>query len=52
MIVLDETAMIGFDERSKEVEEHWLADMDAQGIDGQALLDAAKAAVAAHSQTN
>ena len=44
--------MVGFDERSKEVEEHWLADMDAQGIDGQALLDAAKAAVAAHSQTN
>ena len=52
IIVLDETAMIGFDERSKEVEEHWLADMDAQGIDGQALLDAAKAAVAAHSETN
>jgi TRAP-type C4-dicarboxylate transport system substrate-binding protein len=52
MIVLDEEAMIGFDERSQEVEEHWLADMDAQGIDGQELLDAAKAAVASHSKTN
>jgi TRAP-type C4-dicarboxylate transport system substrate-binding protein len=52
MIVLDEEAMAGFDERSMQVEERWLADMEAQGIDGQALLDAAKAAVAAHSQTN
>ena len=52
MIVLDEAAMEGFDERAKEVEEHWLADMAEQGIDGQALLDAAKAAVASHSQTN
>jgi TRAP-type C4-dicarboxylate transport system substrate-binding protein len=52
MIVLDEAAMAGFDERAQQVEERWLADMEAQGIDGQALLDAAKAAVASHSQTN
>jgi TRAP-type C4-dicarboxylate transport system substrate-binding protein len=52
MIVLDEAAMAGFDERAKEVEERWLADMESQSIDGQALLDTAKAAVANHSHTN
>ncbi len=52
MIVLDEEAMAGFDERSKLVEQRWLEDMAEKGIDGQALLDAAKAAVASHSQTN
>jgi TRAP-type C4-dicarboxylate transport system substrate-binding protein len=52
MLVLDEAAMAGFDERAQQVEERWLQDMEAQGIDGQALLDAAKAAVARHSQTN
>jgi TRAP-type C4-dicarboxylate transport system substrate-binding protein len=52
MIVLDEEAMAGFDERSQEVEQRWLQDMEDKGIDGQALLDAAKAAVASHSQTN
>jgi hypothetical protein len=34
------------------VEKRWLEDMEAQGIDGQELLDAAKAAVASHSKTN
>jgi TRAP-type C4-dicarboxylate transport system substrate-binding protein len=52
MIVLDQEAMAGFDERSQEVEKRWLEDMEAQGIDGQELLDAAKAAVASHSKTN
>jgi hypothetical protein len=52
MIVLDDAAMTGFDARARQVEERWLADMAAQGIDGQALLEAAKAAVASHSQTH
>jgi len=52
MIVLTPEQMAGFDERSEQVEQRWLADMEEQGIDGQALLDAAKAAVASHSQTN
>jgi TRAP-type C4-dicarboxylate transport system substrate-binding protein len=52
IIALDEAAMAGFDERAQQVEERWLADMEAQSIDGQALLDAAKAAVAAYSETN
>ncbi len=52
MIVLDDEEMAGFDERSQEVEKRWLEDMAAKGIDGQALLDAAKAAVAAHTQAN
>jgi TRAP-type C4-dicarboxylate transport system substrate-binding protein len=52
MIVLDEEAMAGFNERSEQVEKRWLEDMEAKGIDGQELLDAAKAAVARHSPTN
>ena len=52
MIVLDEEAMAGFNEQSEQVEKRWLEDMESKGIDGQALLDAAKEAVARHGQTN
>jgi TRAP-type C4-dicarboxylate transport system substrate-binding protein len=52
MIELTPEEMAGFDERSLEVEKRWLEDMAAKGIDGQALLDAAKAAVATHTPTN
>jgi TRAP-type C4-dicarboxylate transport system substrate-binding protein len=52
MIVLDEEAMALFDESAQEVTSRWLDDMAAQGIDGQALLDAATAAVVKHSPTN
>lgn len=52
MIVLTPEAMAEFDERSQQVEERWLEDMEAKGIDGEALLDAAKAAVANHTQTH
>jgi TRAP-type C4-dicarboxylate transport system substrate-binding protein len=50
MIVLDETTMAAFDERSEQVTARWIEEVAAQGIDGQALVEAARAAVAKYSQ--
>ena len=50
MIVLDESAMAAFDERSEQVTARWIEEVTAQGIDGQALVEAARAAVAKYSE--
>lgn len=47
---IDAATKAKFDELSKSVEDRWVAEMKKQGIDGAALVEAAKAAVAKHSQ--
>ena len=50
LVELDPEAMAAFDERAEQVTAQWIADMAEQGIDGQALVDAARSAVAAHTR--
>jgi TRAP-type C4-dicarboxylate transport system substrate-binding protein len=50
LITLDPAAQAEFDAKAAEVEVRWIAEMTAQGIDGAALVEAAKAAVARHSE--
>lgn len=47
VVQLDEAETARWIEAAEPVVDRWLADMDGQGIDGQSLLDAARAAVAA-----
>ena len=47
VVQLDEAETARWIEAAGPVVDRWLADMDGQGIDGQSLLDAARAAVAA-----
>ena len=52
LLVITPENMAGFDERAQQVTTRWIEDMDGQGLDGQALVDAATAAVAGHSSSN
>ena len=50
IVRIDAAAKATFDALSKSVEDRWITEMKDQGIDGAALVDAAKAAIAKHSQ--
>lgn len=50
IVVLPPEEVARFEEAAKPVEAKWIEDMKAKGIDGQALLDAAKAAIAKHTK--
>lgn len=50
IVHLDAAATAEFDALNQGVEERWVAEMSDQGIDGAALVEAAKTAVASHSQ--
>lgn len=47
--ILDEAEVARWKEASKPVVARWIADMDAKGIDGQALIDRAQALIKEHS---
>lgn len=49
IITLDEAEVARWKDASKPVVERWIADMDGKGIDGQALIDQAKALIASKS---
>jgi TRAP-type C4-dicarboxylate transport system substrate-binding protein len=49
LIVLTEEEMQAFRAAMEPVNQRWIEDVTAKGIDGQALYDAAKAAIAKHS---
>lgn len=51
LIVIDEAEMAKFRERMAPVVQRWIDEVSAKGIDGQALVDAAKAAIAKHGQS-
>lgn len=50
IIALDDAAKAEFDALGEQVVERWVAEADAAGIDGRALVKAAREAIAAHSQ--
>lgn len=50
IIVLDETATAAFNEQGKMVVERWIEEAKANGIDGEALVKAARDSVASHSR--
>ena len=50
IVRIDAASTAKFDELSRGVEERWAAEMEKQGIDGEALAAAAKAAVKEHSE--
>lgn len=50
VIRLDATAMAPFDARALEVEKRWESAVEAEGIEGKALVDQARDAVARHSE--
>lgn len=49
LITLTEEEMAGFRKAMEPVDKRWIEEVTAKGIDGQALYDAARAAVAKHS---
>jgi len=49
LIVLTEEEMQAFREVLAPVDQRWIDDVTARGIDGQALYEAAKAAIAKHT---
>ena len=49
IITLDADAKARFDALGEEAVARWIAEADGQGIDGQALVDAARAAIAKHA---
>lgn len=49
IIELSAEAQAAFDERAQAVEERWIAEANGQGLDGAALVAAAKAAVARYT---
>ena len=49
VIELDATAKTRFDELGKQVVDRWMREAASQGIDGEALVAAARASVARHS---
>ena len=49
MITLSDEELARFQEATAPVRDRWMEEVGAAGIDGQALYDAAIAAVAAHS---
>jgi len=50
VVTLDKAAYDEILEAARPATERWIDDMAAQGIDGQALVDAAKKAIAAHAE--
>ena len=50
IVGIDAAAKAKFDDLSQSVEQRWIAEMQDQDIDGAALVEAAKAGVARHSQ--
>ena len=46
--VLDETEVARWKEAAEPVYARWIADMDSKGIDGQALIDEARALIKKH----
>lgn len=51
VIKLDAATLEGFDKLGEGVVARWVEDADKNGLDGQALVDAARASVAKHSAT-
>lgn len=50
IVGLDAEAMNGFEALGEEVVARWISEAEAKGIDGAGLVEAARAAVAAHSE--
>ena len=50
LITLTESEMQAFRDAMEPVNQRWIEDVTAKGIDGQGLYDAAKAAIAKHSK--
>ena len=50
IIALTPEAMQAFDAKGREVVDGWVEEVTAEGIDGQALVDAARGAVEAHTE--
>lgn len=50
LITLTEEEMVLFREAMEPVVDRWIEDVSAKGIDGQGLVDAARAAIAKHSK--
>jgi TRAP-type C4-dicarboxylate transport system substrate-binding protein len=48
IVQLDEAEVARWKEASQPVIERWIADMDAKGIDGAALIEKAKSLIAKH----
>ena len=49
IVQLDPEAKAGFDERSAEVVDRWIEEANNAGLDGEALVEAARAAVEKHA---
>lgn len=50
IIQLDKNAMDAFDARGQTVVDRWVAEVNDKGIDGSRMVEAARAAIAKHSQ--
>jgi TRAP-type C4-dicarboxylate transport system substrate-binding protein len=50
IIELDDAAMAGFRDRAGVVIDRWIEEVSAQGIDGKALVEAAREAIARHKK--
>lgn len=50
IIRLSAEAKTAFDERSREVVQRWIDEADSNGLDGEALVKAARDSIAAHSE--
>ena len=48
IITLDEAEVARWEEAAQPVVDRWIADMDSKGIDGQALIDQARALIEKH----
>ena len=48
-IVLTEAEIAAFREKLEPVVERWIAEVEKKGIDGRALVEAARAAIARHT---
>ncbi|HSH41868.1 MAG TPA: TRAP transporter substrate-binding protein [Arenicellales bacterium] len=50
VIRLSPEAKAAFDERSREVVQRWIDEAESNGLDGQALVEAARESITAHSE--
>lgn len=50
VVQLSEEGKASFDDKAAAVVDRWIEDVSGQGVDGQALVDAARAAVETHSE--
>jgi len=50
IIRLDKSAMDAFDARGQTVVDRWIVEVNGKGIDGSGMVEAARAAIAKHSQ--